>query len=215
LPVKLPALVLALPIVSLSAAVMAKGECPTKDDLAGLISVVYEGDRVENFMPAPAQPFLTMSVEIFPDGFRSVYLLTHGVFLQEKGEYRDDAVVSGSTILYDYGVEDTVLPVPAPLMQARLAVNVQSRDGDDVERTDATYVWAGGPMTSFAIGTCTYNGFVMTLDMVGAGDQDGYRQELYYYLTELGIGLFVGSIESGQEDLTLPILISRSTDLVQ
>ena len=194
---KLPAFVLALPIVILSAAVMAEAECLTKDDLAGLTSVVYEGDQVENFMPAPAQPFLTMSVEIFPDGFSSVYLLTHGDFLQEKGEYQDDAVVSGSTIPYDYGIEDTGLPVPVPVPGGGWQTDVTVIDGGGDYDEPQTVTW--GKARTVSIGSCSYQAFDVT---IAYATDDNYLERLTY-IAALGLGYLVYREAEGTEPETI------------
>jgi len=193
----------------------AQVNCPIAADLETGISVFYDG-RIEHFRPAIGEPLELYLVEVNSDEYIGYYFLTYGLYLQEKGELRNRQPVEGSTTLYTYGFDDdSLLLPPSANMEVDVSVVVSSiAVGGDRSMNSYTHLWQAGPKTSFTIGNCTYGGFMVTVDISrNFGEHDARRQS-YYYLADLGIGLYVGSTENGEEEqLILPVAIVRSADL--
>lgn len=193
----------------------AQVNCPIAADLETGISVFYDG-RIEHFQPATRDPLDLYLVEVNSDEYIGYYFYTYGLYLQEKGELQNRQPVEGSTTIYTYGFDDdSLLLPPSANMDFEVSVVASSIEvGGDRSMTSYTYLWQAGPKTTFTIGACTYGGFMVTVDTSRNFGEHDVRRQSYYYLADLGIGLYTGSTENGEEEqLILPVAIVRSADL--
>jgi len=193
----------------------AQVNCPIAADLETGISVLYD-DRVEHFRPAIGHPLELYLVEENFDGYIGYYFYTYGLYLQEKGELRNRQPLDGTATLYTYGFDDDSLLIPPSAnMDFDVSVVASSIEvGGDRSMTSSTHLWQAGPKTTFTIGTCTYVGFMVTVDISRNFGEHDVRRHSFYYLADLGIGLYTGSTDNGEEEqLMLPVAIVRSADL--
>jgi hypothetical protein len=157
----------------------AQQGCPTGDDLARGIRISFEDGGTEVYRSgAPGVQEVT-GTEEDGSGFRME--IAQGTHLLSWEGTNGGVADPSSLLTYDYnGVAPENLPAPRPGKSFQTAVTATDSSGPRSEPQNQTY----GPLSSIAIGTCTYDMIEVT---IAYATTDNYV-EMLRYLPELGIG---------------------------
>jgi hypothetical protein len=170
----------ALLVVEAGAA-LAQAGCPTAADLARGIVLEFADGSVETFRNSGPE---LISVEgIDADGFGYLMELVKGLHLLSYANTENGVVDSNSRVVYDYGVDLAVLPLPEP--GGRWASGVTATDVYDSWSEPQSHVW--GQMSTVDIGGCSYD---MIEALISYKTGDGYTESVEF-LPQLGLGYLV------------------------
>jgi len=159
----------------------AQQNCPTAADLD-------RGIRID-FVDGSSETFRTQGPGIVvvdgreADGVTYRLELGHGLHLLSYETMVDGMPDPASAVSYDYGMEASALPVPAP--QGRHRLDMAPRDS--LGSRDEAQTHAYGKLHSVLIGGCTYDMF----EAVILYETTDFYTEGLEYLPQLGIGYLV------------------------
>lgn len=193
---------IALFCLVMGSAVSAQTVCPTAQDLDDGIRVEYSDGMIE-LITRPLGVSVTGVLSQLHNGHRDSLVLEHGVYILQKSDATRDTSDPENLRNYDYGTE--MLDAPEPYLKFDIAVRITPAEGADITPRDETHYWQGDKPTTFQIGACSYAGFKMTVIMTTSDGE--VRRESYFYLSDLGIGLYIGEFEDAESFFAEPLSI--------
>jgi hypothetical protein len=181
----------------------AQTVCPTAADLDPGILVEYEDGVLEVFTLLPGWTTVGVLTDL-PSGEQQALSLEYGLYIRSITQVENGVPDDGSTLDYQYNLEPLQAPFAGLAYDVPVSIGQRQADGT-VALNAQTHDWLAGEKTQFQIGTCSYAGFTMTVSITGFDDPP--RQEMYYYLADLGIGLYVGETQEGERIVAPPVAI--------